>query len=318
MSPDADLVGVIRRAATLPPSGPELHALKEAILGRHEGAVCGLLFYGSCLRSGDVLDGLVDLYVVVESYSAAYRRQLPALLNWMLPPNVYYLELPVARGTVRCKYAVLSRADLKRGTSTRWFHSYVWGRFAQPTGLLYARDRDVEVEILGALEQAVLTFLSRALPMSPATFCARELWVGGLSLSYGAELRAEKAGRSAQIFDSNRDYYEALTPPALARLGDSGAAVTKTGADRYRTSHTAGARRRAAIAWTVRKWQGKLLSFARLGKALFTFQGGVDYILWKLERHSGVHIEATPELRRHPLVYCWPLLWRLYRQGVFR
>ena len=34
------------------------------------------------------------------------------------------------------------------------------------------------------------------------------------------------------------------------------------------------------------------LSVLRLLKALFTFEGGLDYIAWKLERHSGQRIEV--------------------------
>jgi len=72
------------------------------------------------------------------------------------------------------------------------------------------------------------------------------------------------------------------------------------------------------LGWFVRRLQGKLLSLLRLMKATFTFQGGIDYIAWKLERHTGVAIEVTPKMRRHPLLYSWGLLWRLYRRKVFR
>ncbi len=49
-----------------------------------------------------------------------------------------------------------------------------------------------------------------------------------------------------------------------------------------------------------------------------TFEGGVDYILWKIERHSGVTVDIEPRLRRHPLLAMWILAWRLYRRGGFR
>ena len=64
--------------------------------------------------------------------------------------------------------------------------------------------------------------------------------------------------------------------------------------------------------------QGKLLSILRLTKALFTFEGGLDYIAWKLERHSGQPIEIPPRVRRWPLVFVWGFMWKLYRRGVFR
>ena len=39
--------------------------------------------------------------------------------------------------------------------------------------------------------------------------------------------------------------------------------------------------------------QGKLLHVLRLMKATTTFKGGADYILWKVERHSGVRVEVS-------------------------
>ena len=71
-------------------------------------------------------------------------------------------------------------------------------------------------------------------------------------------------------------------------------------------------------AWALRIAQGKLLSVARLLKALFTFDGGLDYIAWKLERHSGVPVEIPDKVRRYPLIFVWGLFWKLYRRGVFR
>ena len=41
-------------------------------------------------------------------------------------------------------------------------------------------------------------------------------------------------------------------------------------------------------------------------------------MLWKLERHSGVRLDATERQRRYPLLFAWPLAWRLYRLKAFR
>ena len=71
-------------------------------------------------------------------------------------------------------------------------------------------------------------------------------------------------------------------------------------------------------AWLLRRLFGKALSMARLLKALFTFEGGLDYAAWKLGRHSGQSVEIPDRVRRHPLIFVWPLLWQLYRRGVIR
>jgi len=72
------------------------------------------------------------------------------------------------------------------------------------------------------------------------------------------------------------------------------------------------------ITWKVRAIQGKILSILRLAKGLLTFKGGVDYILWKIERHSGISIEVSPTLKRIPPLAVLVIFWRLFRRGAFR
>jgi len=293
---------------------PELQALGANLRETYGDSVLAILYYGSCLRGGDPRDGLVDLYVIVDSYRDAHNSRVPALFNQLLPPNVYYLEVPVDDDPVRAKYAVLSLAQLQRGCSPAWFQTYLWGRFAQPTGLLYARDQTASDAIYRCLATAVTTFLSRTLPALPTKIDALTLWEQGLALSYRTELRAEKKGRGKQIVGFYRDYYQDATAAALTALPFPASSI---GDQRYRFDVPAGSRRIAALTWALRRIQGKLLSIARLVKAVFTFAGGVDYIVWKLERHSGQTIEVEDRVRRHPLIYGWGLMWRLYRRGVF-
>ncbi len=314
--PPESLIAEIQRHSAQP-APAALQALQEAVLAQYGDAVQAILFYGSCLRSGDALDGLVDLYVVVESYRAAYRRRWLRLGNLLLPPNVFYLEAPFAGRVVRAKYAVLSLNDLQRGVR-RWFQSYLWGRFAQPTGLLYARNEAVAQQIVQALAQAVMTFIDRTLPLVPPGFDATELWQTGLAHSYRTELRAERPERTRQLLAASQEYYEQVTQAALSATSYAVSMTDSNGSCRYCAEITTKERRRCRLAWRIRQIQGKLLSLLRLIKATFTFRGGVDYILWKLERHSGVKIELTPRQRRHPLLFGWSAVWRLYRQGAFR
>jgi len=74
-------------------------------------------------------------------------------------------------------------------------------------------------------------------------------------------------------------------------------------------------RRREKWAWRLRLVQGKGLSVLRLMKASFTFQGGVDYALWKIERHRGLRLEVSPFFRRHPLLALLFLGWKVLRLG---
>ena len=316
--PHPELLQVIEKQATSVPIGPELSALGAELRNRYGESVAAILFYGSCMRSGNLLDGLADLYVLVDRYRPVYRGRGMAFFNWLLPPNVFYLEVPVATGTVRAKYAVLSMTQLLKGTSTAWFQSYLWGRFAQPTAILYARDDQAAKQAVAALGQAALTLLTRSLPCLPERFTARQLWEGSLALSYRTELRAEKSNRNVHLFETYQDHYQQLTRAALPGIPYPVQSPPGGQENRYAARIAQRVRQQSRFGWALRRIQGKLLSLLRLVKAIFTFRGGVDYILWKLERHSGVKIEAPERVRRHPLIFGWGLVWRLYRRGIFR
>ena len=56
----------------------------------------------------------------------------------------------------------------------------------------------------------------------------------------------------------------------------------------------------------------------RLAKASGTYAGGVDYLAWKINRHSGAGIVVKPWQRRWPLLAAITLLPRLLRRGAIR
>ena len=313
----ANLITLIRQESSRePPEG--VRALVEDLLNRYGEVTQAILFYGSCFRTGDDTDGLVDLYVIVDSYRAALPNRLQAVANKLLPPNVFYLELPIRDRMVRTKYAVLSLKDFQRGTSKHWFHSYLWGRFAQPVGLLYVRNNRVEKQVRVALAQAVITFITRVMPELDKRFTARDLWHHGFVLSYKAELRSEKPDKLANLVDAAPEYYKQVTHAAMVSVPFKVEAFAEQDGFLYHAYIPTSVRYRSRLAWTLRSVQGKVLSIMRLFKAVFTFEGGVDYIQWKIERHSGVTVEWTPRLKRHPFLAVCILSWRLYRKGGFR
>ena len=313
----SQLISIVSRESDRQPSSA-LRALINEILERHGEAGQAILFYGSCLRSGDEFEGLVDLYLLVDNYHSAYKSRWQALINWLLPPNVYYLEFEFEGKVVRTKYAVLSLADFKKGTSRRWFHSYLWGRFCQPTALLFARNDQGTERVQNGLAQSVLTFARRVLPRMEPEFNARRLWCRGLELSYRAELRAERPEKRARLFDAAPEYYEEITSIAMDAVPYPVEITYNPDSVRYRHRVAGRVRLLSRITWGLRSLQGKLLSVLRLLKAVTTFEGGVDYILWKIQRHTGVSVDVAPGLRRHPFLAMWVLSWRLYRRGGFR
>jgi hypothetical protein len=294
------------------PAPPAVTALGERLRERFGSHTSAVLFYGSCRRAHDDAGGIVDLYVLVDGYRAAYERWLPAIANRLLAPNVYYLEIPYAGRTARAKYAVVALDQFERGIA-RWFHPYLWCRFAQPCGLLYAADETVRKRVVAALRCAVAHFAARTLPQLPAEFDARTLWTGGLRLTYAAELRSERPEKIARHYGDAEDELDARTR-ALAT--DERWAVAAAGS--WRNPSARAERWRSTCGWMICRVQGKLLSFLRLLKASFTFDGGLSYLVWKIERQSGVRVEITPFMRRFPRLGGIGAMWRTWRRGGFR
>jgi hypothetical protein len=317
MNPSETILEIVGQPSTqsLPPS---IQAAGNFLANKYGEAVQGILLYGSCLRAGTDQNGLVDCYVIVERYEAVYPSAWLARFNKWLPPNVFYGEVDVEGHTVRMKYAVLSLEDFERSVTPKWFHSYFWGRFAQPTAVVACPSQAMRERIIAGLGNAVLTFLGNVVPQMSQQFSAKDVWGTGLALSYGAELRAESSGRITTLWESNQGYYEQAAHAAFSGHFPRVKVIQNNNLNVYEMEFSKWDHTKNRLTWIVRTVQGKLLSILRLMKAAFTFQGGADYLIWKIERHSGVKIELTPAQRRHPIWAGLTTFWRLYRQGAFR
>jgi hypothetical protein len=296
-----------------------LTTLATAIRDQHGASVQAIIYYGSCLRSGKPDQGIADFYVIVDSYQQARMGAIKAWLNQRLPPNVFYLEAEhpdsVNKSQIlRAKYAVVSAEQFVHGVSGGWQLPYLWARFAQPAGLLWARDATITMRMNRAMIAGLACFLHESLALMSTDFSARELWQQGLLHSYATELRAERLQRIRALYDFWPDYYEQQTAEFMQAKADLQASVDGVYAwQPDQLAHGAALRR-----WRSRRRRGKLMSVLRLSKSLFTFSGAVDYAAWKVERHSGKPIELSPLARRWPLVGGWVVLWRLLRSGSLR
>ena len=272
------------------PVDPQVLAMAEAIAARHGAASRAVLFYGSCLREKQ-LDGLMlDFYLIVSDYRAAYEKGWMARANALIPPNVF----PFQHGRLAAKYAVLSEADFQRLNGPETRNVSVWARFAQPSRLVWASDESARGRAVAAVSRAAPTLLAAAGRV--AGEAPLDWWRRAFSLTYSAELRAERKGRSGSVVDADAARYELFSGPAEAAI-EPGA---KSGG------------------WGRRRIEGKALSVARLAKASATYAGGADYIVWKINRHAGTAFELKPWQRRHPLLGALSLLPRLLKSGAIR
>ena len=284
-----DLRSLVAEELNLPVD-PKVSAAAAAIAARYGDSSRSVLFYGSCLREKR-LDGLMlDFYLIVSDYRAAYRKGWLAALNQVNPPNVFYFE----RDGLVAKYAVLSERDFVRLAGPATSSVSVWARFSQPSRLVWAANEDARDLAFDAVAKAAPTLLAAAGPKPGED--PLSLWRRAFALTYGAELRAERKGRAGSVVDLEPERYLRFSGPAL----DAAQSLRPHGS------------------WAWRRVEGKALSIARLAKASLTFAGGADYIVWKINRHAGTDIKLKPWQRRHPLLAGLSLLPRLLRSGAVR
>jgi hypothetical protein len=288
-------------------------ALADAARAQRPGTLA-VLFYGSCLRDDNDDDAVLDLYVLVDSYETTYDQRLLAWLNRVLPPNVFFLEADNEGVTVRAKYAVVALDSFVELMADTTRESYFWGRFAQPSAVVYTAAPEVGQRLAAAFATAVETFVRNALALVPARFSTRELWAEGLSHSYQSELRAEGPDRSAEIFAGAADYYEAATRLALTAMPFP---VVADGSA-WRADMPAEERARSLRRWRARRILSKLLTALRVLRNGYTAEGGVDYVMWKIERHSGHRFDEHWRDKPVPLFALLREMWRAWRAGAFR
>jgi hypothetical protein len=272
------------------PVDPRVAKLAGAIAAKHGGASRAVLFYGSCLRQKQ-LDGLMlDFYLIVSDYRAAYGKRWLAIANRLIPPNVFYFE----HDGLAAKYAVLSEADFHRLNGPETSSVSVWARFAQPSRLVWAANEAARECAVNAVSRAAPTLLAAAGERPGES--ALDRWKRAFALTYSSELRAERTSRASSVVDLDPERYERFGAPAVA----AAKALRPKGS------------------WGWRRIEGKGLSVIRLAKASMTFAGGAEYIVWKINRHAGTDIKLTPWQQRHPLLAGISLLPRLLKSGAVR
>lgn len=208
-------------------------------------------------------------------------------------PRVQLATVPVAGCAFPCKLTFLSRPTLARRTEA--FLPVLWARLAQPCRLVWARDGAAEAELTAAVAKACQSFWRESAALSPSGTAGAALQAG-LAASYRAEWRAERPGRAAQIVQGQQDHFDELAAvcPDLPYRSD------------------------AILRWRLRWLIGPPAHLGRLIAGAFTVTGGLDYLAWKIERHSGRPVRLQPWMRRVPLLAGLGLFIRLRWRGQVR
>jgi hypothetical protein len=290
---------------------PQITDFAEAIAASYPGAARGVLFYGSCLRSEELEGQMLDFYLIVSSYQEAYGQSWLVRANTLLPPNVF----PFQHNGLMAKVAVLSEADFHILNRPEASAVSVWARFAQPSRLVWCADEVAQRKIIMSIAGAAPTLLNVALAQTEREVDIIDLWQSGFSLTYSAELRAERTNRPASVVEHDTQRYEIFGAAALHHTMvpneiRGGKVYLKTDPENRAYKE----RRR----WPGLRRRGKMLTVARLAKAAFTYTGGIDYLAWKVNKHAGTDIQVRDWQRRWPLVAAVFLVPKLLVKGAVR
>src|SRR6476619_4124046 len=197
----SDIRGLVAEELSLPVD-PRVSSVAKAIAAKHGAAARAVLFYGSCLREKQLEGLMLDFYLIVSDYRAAYEKRWLAAANRLIPPNVFYFE----HGGLVSKYAVLSEADFARLNGPETANVSVWARFAQPSRLVWAADPEAAQVSVEAVARAAPTLLAAAGPLEHEK--PLDLWRRAFELTYSAELRAERKARSSSVVDLDPKRYQ--------------------------------------------------------------------------------------------------------------
>lgn len=305
------------------PAPEAAQVMAAEIQQRHAGAIDAVLFYGSCLRTQQTADAVLDFYVLVRSYRSFYNRPLLRWLNALLPPNVFYIEVRQGPRTLRAKYAVISTVDFERAATPTVIPAIIWARFCQPARLVFASSEEMQDRVIHAATQATLTFLSRVIPFFARNDLSRsfplaDLWQKGFRETYRTELRTERPETIRALYAASPERYDRIARLGLQFLEQQGRYVCRKSGGQWAIVMPRRTRWAERVSWAVRATGAKYLYAVRLFKTALTFDDWLPYVLWKLGRHTGVRVELSERQRRYPLLLGWPVLFKLLRQRALR
>jgi hypothetical protein len=308
---------------------PEAAAWAEHVATIFGPAAIAILHYGSRAQGRATRrDSAWDFFVVVSSYREAYMAAEASLgqrchprramrLAHVLPPNAISIRRPGTVEDVEAKCLVISRDDFARECSPRARDHFVQARISQHVCLAWARDQAGADAVMKAVRDARDHTMAWAPVFLPPSFDLDGFCRAVIAVPFAHELRAEGSGHPSVLFDAQRDMLREAYGPLLERGVRNG--TLRQDGNSYRLARVPGWWRRFRVRGYFR--HSKRRTSIRLLKHPLLYDDWVDYILRKIERHTGQRIELTPRERRHPLVFLWPraihFLWtRPQRRGT--
>lgn len=245
-----------------------------------------------------------DFYRAMGKAGFLYRSPaVLGLLDALLPPT----QIRLVHGTGLVKASVLSMAALQRATSARRKDQFVAGRLFQDVHVVWASGPESVRLVDEAIRSARLVTLDWVAPDLPERFAAPDYVRQLFRTSFGFEVRPEAGGRADALYEAQAPRLVPLFERVLESLSEQGRLRSEGGGTFALPAPPSGLqslKRRAYLEWS------RVRATARWPKHAVTFDGWLDYIIRKAERHSGETIVLTPMERRLPLLLLWPKVFK--------
>lgn len=288
-----------------------LREIAEAAAGTLSAAV----FFGS--RSSGVAtnaSSAYDLMLACDRPAAFYRAMHAAGLLQRSPRLLGLIGRPLTPTQIRLstpewlvKASVVATADLVRATSERRRDQFLAGRLFQDVHIVWTRDDQALETLESVVASARRITLQWSAPDLPPSFDVATYVRQLFRTSFRFEIRPETRGRADALFHAQSARLLPLFEPVLEAAAARGEIVAcADGGWRLpaRPGIPSRVRRRVFMEWS------RVRAVGRWPKHALTFDGWLDYIVKKAERHSGETIRLTPLERRAPFIFLWPKVFR--------
>ncbi|QCE33863.1 hypothetical protein FAI40_00065 [Acetobacteraceae bacterium] len=252
----------------------------------------GIIFYGSQISKLDP-DGLMDFYLILESLKDFQQNKLLFLGNIFLPPNIYFMK----HGNSRAKVACMTLAQLQKRTQVKSLDTTIWARFSQPVYLAWVRDERSEhllnSQICNSIYTASLWSAALGKTCGKVDDYLRDLYTN----TFKTEIRVESKDRISSLIERNIKRYQEYLPIAWKDCSLPFEQKNDVFYPRIDSQRNLFLRR-----WRIIRLWGKIQNALRLLKAGMSFNGGADYIRWKVRRHTGISIKLSAYERKYPII----------------
>ena len=320
---DAALREAVAARVLSPGDDPALHEVAQRLVVAAGGTLDGLVFFGS-RRTGAAQANAFsayDLFVIVEAYRPFYEAMSRAglsgkgpatlsLVSHWLPPTQYSIRLPGS--PVHVKGSVITTDTFHRETSERRRDHFCIGRLFQPSRIVHARDAATRAALVDDLTSAHAATWQWSRPWLPPAFEAGEYGREALVVSMSWEVRPEPPGRAEALWEAQEKEQTPVFEALLADLAARGEVVPAAGTEgRWRPARPVSKVETFRLKLYFRRSMAR--STARWLKHVVSFEGWLDYILRKANRHGGEPLELSDRERRLPLIFLWPRVFRYLR-----